>query len=474
MNFKIKNEDKVYVQVFALHVLGWGNAVLLGRHVNPLFLVSVLLWILGIVLLCKDTVPEKRKEPLRRGFLFLEISNLVCVISILAAITIDAVFFAIIGGLLCEFLGFAGFVMIVNEVNRRIKVKKGPKSKNNSNKKRANVYERRCKKCGKKLTEQEKDYCDGCKYELEHTQCSVCGLYFQKDDLQVVEGAYYCQSCFMKKYANLGTYSEEENVEAKEIKKEQKACFSMIKDMFESDPNVKMSQKMGKEICGNPIFVIYTLATNQPLCYIDQLCAYDSYKKAEKALEDAMTNLIFKEYFYPQEIKPEDFAEEVKKYLCSGFSSMVVNNKYTVNLCDLPVYDENADYGSVCPMACNSIISYKERMLAFECDEAVQDRERSWQDLEKQKALFKGVVQSLGDSILLLPKEGQRKKLIGNKTLLIVFTDKFALKAYKEVDSATMTEVTMEDLYNIAETDESISGIIVNPGREAFKMKTMR
>lgn len=471
MTMKIKNEHKVYVYVIVLHVLGWVLTFLFGRMFRPILAISSVLWGIAVFLLCRNITPERKRSPIRRGLLLIEISNLIFVFSLLVTLYADKVLFGILGGILWEILGFAGVIVIFVEFDRRRKAKKAVKPKTYGNKTLKPVQKPCCRTCGKTLDAKEKDYCTQCKYDLEHTKCSCCNLYFQKEDLQIVEEAYYCKSCFAKKFADLGKYGDEQEKEIQTVGTQKKSCFSMIKDMFGVDSKKKMPERMIKKLCENHLFVIYTLATNQPLCYMDRLCAYDSYEKAVKALDQAMTNGIFKEYFYPLEIKQEDFSEEVKKYLCSGFDSMIFNDMYRIRLVDLPVYDEDADYGSVCPTLCNHMMSYKEHVLAFECDEAAADRERSWQDSEKQKALFNGVLQTLGESILLLPEEPDRKKVIGGKTQFIVFTDPFALKAYNAKDEMNVNEVTMDELYRIAQADGQIHGVIVNPEREAFQMK---
>ena len=150
---------------------------------------------------------------------------------------------------------------------------------------------------------------------------------------------------------------------------------------------------------------------------------------------------------------------------------MAVNNQYVAALSYLPVYDENADYGIVCPTACNYMICYKERELALECDEDASGQERSEEETAKQKALFNGIVRELGHRVLLLPDEKHRKKSIENKHVLVVFTDRFALNIYDPTSSMSTSETDLDELYRLAEEDETIMGIVVNPGREDFRMK---
>ena len=68
------------------------------------------------------------------------------------------------------------------------------------------------------------------------------------------------------------------------------------------------------------------------------------------------------------------------------------------------------------------------------------------------------------------PKK-HRKKNVENKYVLMVFTDRFALNTYDTSSSITTTETDLDELYRLAEEDETIMGIVVNPGREDFRMK---
>lgn len=82
------------------------------------------------------------------------------------------------------------------------------------------------------------------------------------------------------------------------------------------------------------------------------------------------------------------------------------------------------------------------------------------------------IINYTGDNVTLkVPDEKHRKKNVENKYVLMVFTDRFALNTYDTSSSITTTETDLDELYRLAEEDETIMGIVVNPGREDFRMK---
>lgn len=82
------------------------------------------------------------------------------------------------------------------------------------------------------------------------------------------------------------------------------------------------------------------------------------------------------------------------------------------------------------------------------------------------------IINYTGDNVTLkVPDEKHRKKNVENKYVLMVFTDRFALNTYDTSSSIITTETDLDELYRLAEEDETIMGIVVNPGREDFRMK---
>lgn len=413
----------------------------------------------------------------------------------------------IVGAVIWEIASLVGVVIIWNELYKRIKIKgKSKKTSNPSKKyepKTQKVFKRVCAKCGAELQNGEKTFCRNCDYELQHTKCSECDSYFPKDDMHLVEGKYYCQACFKKKFVDFGAYENSENQTALERERESAVnsevpeneyqsmaenkaavktsqsdadnktitCFMMIKDLFTVRSKNMPSKNILNQFCKANVYIIYTNATMLPVCFMDRLSAYDSFEKAIIAIDKYIANDELKKHFYVQQIKPERLVAELKKYNCSGYGSLVINNESLVKFSDLPVYKKNEDYGNVCPEACNYMISFKEQLLAIECDEKTTGNARTVKDQHKLNALFEETVRILDQSTLLLPEVQFRKMTFENKEVVMVFTDQFAIDAYKNMSSIKFRKTTIDELYCIIEKDESISGIIVNPGREDFRMK---
>ena len=285
-----------YIIIPVFHVLGWIVVITMGKRQDYHMLIPVILWGMDIYLMSHGITPQQRNDLIRRALLLIIGSGIPLALSALThsnVVLIIAAFFWLIFTL-------AGVGIIAAELGERRKKKPVKKYSDIAQKIRT------CEKCGKTLQKHEHQYCDRCRLTMNRFHCAGCGLLFQYGDLHAVDGKYYCHGCFESQYINVHDAEEDQKIV-------QIPCFIMIKNLFETNSGKEPDTAELKALCDKNIFVIYTYATMQPLCYMDRLCAYDTREQAEHALDCHITDPTFREYFYPQEITPENFAEEVKK-----------------------------------------------------------------------------------------------------------------------------------------------------------------
>jgi len=210
----------------------------------------------------------------------------------------------------------------------------------------------------------------------------------------------------------------------------------------------------------------YTMSDGSMLIFTDETLARRAVEAKGSALLSVYT------------VTPDIFDATFCEYYCAGYETVKINVKVTAFVGDIYRVWSDESYGSTCKAACVKMRAYKEMLVSVETRAAAEGRAT---DADEKKALIKQSViaaAELIDAKLMLPvsDDAERNIMIpvvtyGNGKYVALFTDSYAMCAYykKSVAGEAMPDL-LRDRYNDIANMDSIKGIIVNPGREAFTL----
>lgn len=226
-------------------------------------------------------------------------------------------------------------------------------------------------------------------------------------------------------------------------------------------------------------FPVYTLNTQSTaLPYVDEDSAFLLYTN-RKFAEEAITGHT--EWLEIFEITPERFNTLFCELFCTGYKLVNINGETKVKIEDVYETQPIRAYGNICVESCVRMIDYKQTrasLVAKAMEEKRNGLTKDEADHLNQRAYAVSV--SLLKNTLLVPAEQKNGKIIVSVPLVQfadgeqfvgLFTDQGAVnRYYKKAVSCVAFPNLIKDQYNRIKNNSTVSGILINPGREEFKL----
>ena len=250
-------------------------------------------------------------------------------------------------------------------------------------------------------------------------------------------------------------------------------------------PNVKESAALYKKFLRKkllaklstfPVYTVNAKATALPYVENDSsFLLYTNKKLAEAVVSDHV------DWLEVSEIAPEHFNAAFCEFFCTGYKVVNVNGQTKVKIDDVYEIKPIRTYGNICVESCVRMIDYKQTLASLLSRARTEKRDLSESENKRLNQQSYAVSVSLLKNTLLLPAEqenGMPKEIIvplvsfgDGRKFVGLFTDQGAINRYyrKSVPSVALPEL-IRDQYDEIKNDNTVSGIIINPGREEYMM----
>ena len=250
-------------------------------------------------------------------------------------------------------------------------------------------------------------------------------------------------------------------------------------------PNVKESAALYKKFLRKkllaklstfPVYTVNAKMTAMPYVENDSsFLLYTNKKLAEAVVSDHV------DWLEVSEIVPEHFNAAFCEFFCTGYKVVNVNGQTKVKIDDVYETKPIRTYGNICVESCGRMIDYKQTLASLLSRAQAEKRDLSESENKRLNQQSYAVSVSLLKNTLLLPAEqenGMLKKVFApfvnfgdGRKFVGLFTDQGAINRYyrKSVPSAAFPDL-IRDQYDKIKNDNTVSGIIINPGREEYMM----
>lgn len=237
-----------------------------------------------------------------------------------------------------------------------------------------------------------------------------------------------------------------------------------------------LRKKLLAKLSTFPVYTVNAKATALPYVENDSsFFLYTNKKLAEAVVSDHVG------WLEVSEIAPEHFNALFGEFFCTGYKVVNVNGKTKVKIDDVYIIKPVSTYGNICVESCGRMIDYKQTLASFLSRARAEKRDLNEPENKQLNRQSYAVSVSLLKDTLLLPAEqenGMLKKIVvpfvnfgDGRKFVGLFTDQGAINRYyrKSVPSAALPDL-IRDQYDEIKNDSTVSGIIINPGREEYMM----
>ena len=226
-----------------------------------------------------------------------------------------------------------------------------------------------------------------------------------------------------------------------------------------------------------PVYAIHTTVTKLPYVAKDgSLLLYSDKQMAEVTIQNTPID-----WLEIREIASEEFKAAFCEYFCTGYKSININGQTKVKIEDVYEIKPLHTYGNICIEACARMIDYKQTQAMIISKARKEERNLTEDELKRLKQQSYSVSGAVINTSLLLPAEietGTVKNISvpsvsfeDGRKFIGLFTDQGAINRYynKNVSCVSLPDL-VSDQYKQSKDDPSVSGIIINPGREEYLM----
>ena len=225
-----------------------------------------------------------------------------------------------------------------------------------------------------------------------------------------------------------------------------------------------------------PVYTVNAQTTALPFVDADSSFFLFTNKAAAEAAVSGHTGWL--EVF---EITPEHFNTLFCELFCTGYKLANINGKTKVKIEDVYETKPISAYGNICVESCVRMIDYQQTRASLIANAVEEKRKDLTEDeadhLNRQSY---AVSTSLLKETLLVPAEQKNGSIIVSVPLVHfadgeqcvgLFTDQGAVnRYYKKAVSCVAFPGLIKDQYNRIKNNSTVSGILINPGREEYKM----
>lgn len=241
-----------------------------------------------------------------------------------------------------------------------------------------------------------------------------------------------------------------------------------------------LRKKLLKRLSAFPVYTINAKVTGLP--YVKQdgsLLLYTNKKMAEVTVSNSGIDWI--EIF---EITPQCFNAVFCEYFCTGYKAVNINGETVVKVEDIYETKPISAYGNICVESCVRMIDYKQTAAMINSKAKSENRDLNQDEIEHLNQQSYAVSVSLLKNTLCLPVKAENEMPQNIVSIVVplvffkdgqkfigLFTDQGALNRYyrKSVSCVVLPDL-IRDQYNEIKNDDTVSGILINPGREEYMM----
>ena len=237
-----------------------------------------------------------------------------------------------------------------------------------------------------------------------------------------------------------------------------------------------LREKLLARLSTFPVYTINAQSTALPFVGADSSFFLYTNKAVAEAASANETGWL--EVF---EITPEHFNTVFCELFCTGYKFVNINGKTKVKMEDVYETQPIRAYGNICVESCVRMIDYAQTRASLMAKAAEEKRKdltkEEYDHLNRQSY---AVSTSLLKDTLLVPAEQKNGEMILSVPLVHfasgeqcvgLFTDQGAVnRYYKKAVSCVAFLDLIKDQYNRIKNNSTVSGILINPGREEYKM----
>jgi len=224
-------------------------------------------------------------------------------------------------------------------------------------------------------------------------------------------------------------------------------------------------------------YVIYANVTNLP--FVDNDSSLRLY--VEKEAAQLVIDKSGMDWLKIQEITPQNFERYFAEFVCTGYKQVNLNGSIKAGLAEVCDVRPMEAYGNTCVEQCVGMVDYRQSQALRIMKAKEENREFNEEDVQWLSRQSWAVSKTLLECSLLLPAVVEDGKVISISTPLAsfpdgskyigLFTDQFAIDTFFRQSTASVAVPNLiEDSYKKCENDDSVAGILINPGREEYKM----
>lgn len=223
------------------------------------------------------------------------------------------------------------------------------------------------------------------------------------------------------------------------------------------------------------LYTLYARISNLPFSNNGALYIFTDKAEAEKQIEKSEIK-----YLVLREISTEQFNAAFCEFYCTGYTEVIIDMGTRVAITDVYTPGEAKEYGIINPSACSKMVFFNQMTAMYQEKAKAESREISAEENRNINKVWADITETLIRSTLLLPADKEEDKIkvkvplttFTNGTKWIaVFTDQGAVNLFhkKLQTSATVKDLILTQFKTIKD-DPNVTGIIVNPARESFRI----
>ncbi|MBQ8759365.1 MAG: SseB family protein [Clostridia bacterium] len=224
------------------------------------------------------------------------------------------------------------------------------------------------------------------------------------------------------------------------------------------------------------LYSLYTKVNRMPFVNSGALYIFTVKELAEKQVAESDIK-----YLVLKEIPEAQLEAHLDAFYMTGYKEVIVDLGTKIPLSDLYKAKEPAAYGIINPLACGKMIFFSQMTATFAGKAKEESRKITDEENAQVNRIWQDITETLIRSVLLLPAEktedgkiqlkGISVKSPEGQNWIAMFTDQLALNTFFKSNqpSAGIKNPILSQFAAIKDKPE-IEGIIVNPGRESFRI----
>ena len=224
------------------------------------------------------------------------------------------------------------------------------------------------------------------------------------------------------------------------------------------------------------LYSLYTKVNKMPFVSNGALYIFTSKELAEKQVSESDIK-----YLVLKEIPEAQLEAHLDAFYMTGYREIIVDLGTKIPLSDVYKIKEPSAYGIINPVACGKMIFFSQMTATFTEKAKEQSRKITDEENSQVNRIWRDITETLIRSVLLLPAEktedgkimlkGISVKSPEGQNWIALFTDQLALNTFFKSNqpSAGIKNPILSQFAAIKDKAE-IEGIIINPGRESFRI----